>query len=39
MHGLGLTPVTLPPAETAAFVASERARWRKVIDDAGIKAE
>ena len=39
MRELGLMPVTLSPAETAAFIASETTRWRKVIVEAGIKAE
>jgi tripartite-type tricarboxylate transporter receptor subunit TctC len=39
MRELGLTPLTLSPAETAAFIKGEAARWGKVIRDAGIKAE
>ncbi|MBR0751889.1 tripartite tricarboxylate transporter substrate binding protein [Bradyrhizobium jicamae] len=35
----GLVMVTAPPAELDRYVASEEARWRKVIQDAAIKAE
>ena len=31
------TPVASTPAETAAFIAEDRARWQKVIAAAGIK--
>ena len=39
MRELGLTPLALSPGETAAFIKGETARWRKVIRDAGIKAD
>ncbi len=39
MRELGLTTLALSPAETAAFITSEAARWGKAIRDAGIKAE
>jgi tripartite-type tricarboxylate transporter receptor subunit TctC len=35
----GLVMVTAPPAELDRYFAGEEARWRKVILDAGIKAE
>jgi tripartite-type tricarboxylate transporter receptor subunit TctC len=35
----GLVMVTAPPAELDRYFASEEARWRQVIQDAGIKAE
>lgn len=35
----GAEPVGNPPEEFAATIRSEIARWRKVIRDAGIKAE
>jgi len=37
LHGLGATAVGGPPDETAVFVRQETERWRKVIQDAGIK--
>lgn len=39
MRELGLATLALSPAETAAFIQSETARWGKAIRDAGIKAE
>jgi tripartite-type tricarboxylate transporter receptor subunit TctC len=33
------TPVGSSPADTAAFLAEERERWRSVIVSAGIKTE
>jgi tripartite-type tricarboxylate transporter receptor subunit TctC len=38
-HDLYATPVGNSPAETQAFFAHERHRWREVITSAGIKAE
>ncbi|WP_298281416.1 tripartite tricarboxylate transporter substrate binding protein [uncultured Bradyrhizobium sp.] len=35
----GLVMVAAPPAELDRYFAGEEARWRKVIEDAGIKAE
>jgi tripartite-type tricarboxylate transporter receptor subunit TctC len=35
----GLVMVALPPAELDRYVRGEEERWRKVIEDAGIKAE
>lgn len=35
----GLVMVAQPPAELDRYFAGEEARWRKVIQDAGIKAE
>ncbi|WP_074131471.1 tripartite tricarboxylate transporter substrate binding protein [Bradyrhizobium sp. NAS96.2] len=35
----GLVTVAQPPAELNRYFAGEEARWRKVIEDAGIKAE
>jgi tripartite-type tricarboxylate transporter receptor subunit TctC len=35
----GLVMVASPPAELDRYFAGEEARWRKVIQDAGIKAE
>ncbi|WP_050422846.1 Bug family tripartite tricarboxylate transporter substrate binding protein [Bradyrhizobium tropiciagri] len=35
----GLVMVAQPPAELDRYFAGEEARWRKVIEDAGIKAE
>ena len=35
----GLVMVAQPPAELDRYVRGEEARWRKVIEDAGIKAE
>ncbi|MBR0873998.1 tripartite tricarboxylate transporter substrate binding protein [Bradyrhizobium tropiciagri] len=35
----GLVMVTAPPAELDRYFAGEEARWRKVIQDAGIKAD
>lgn len=35
----GLIMVTQPPAELDRYVRGEEERWRKVIEDAGIKAE
>ncbi|NEV01410.1 Bug family tripartite tricarboxylate transporter substrate binding protein [Bradyrhizobium uaiense] len=35
----GLVMVASPPTELDAYFAGEEARWRKVIEDAGIKAE
>ncbi len=37
IEAMSLTPVGSTPEETAAFIAAERARWGKVIADAGIK--
>jgi tripartite-type tricarboxylate transporter receptor subunit TctC len=39
MQELSITPVGSTPAETAVFIDEERARWRKVIDSAGIKPD
>lgn len=39
MRELGLTPLALSPAEAAAFIKSEAARWGTVIRDAGIRAD
>jgi len=39
MRELGLTTLALSPAETAAFIRDEAARWGKAIRDAGIKAD
>ena len=36
---IGATAVGSTPAEFAAFLATERARWKKVIADAGVKLE
>ncbi len=38
LQSLGTTFVGGTPGEFKAFVASETARWKKVVDDAGIKA-
>lgn len=35
----GLVMVAAPPADLDRYFAGEEARWRKVIEDAGIKAE
>ena len=35
----GLTMVPAPPQDFARYFRGEEARWRKVIQDAGIKAE
>ncbi len=35
----GLVMVASPPAELDRYFTAEEARWRKVIRDAGIKAE
>ncbi len=35
----GLVMVTAPPVELDRYFAGEEARWRKVIEDAGIKTE
>jgi len=35
----GLTPVGNSPAEAAAFIAEETARWQKVIRSANIRLE
>ena len=35
----GLVMVAAPPAELDRYFRGEEARWRKVIEDAGIKAE
>jgi len=37
--GMGLEPVGSSPADFAAYVKSESAKWGKVIKDAGVKAE
>ena len=39
LKGLGTTPVASTPTELAAHVKNELARWRKVIETAGIKPE
>lgn len=39
MEELGAIPVATGPDVFAAYIASERERWKKVIDVAGIKAE
>ena len=36
---IGATAVGSSPAQFDTFLKSERARWKKVIADAGIKAE
>jgi tripartite-type tricarboxylate transporter receptor subunit TctC len=36
---LGAQPIGGTPAEYRAFIASEVAKWRKVIRDAGVKLE
>jgi tripartite-type tricarboxylate transporter receptor subunit TctC len=36
---LGISAYASTPAEFAALIASETAKWGKVIRDAGIKAE
>ena len=36
---LGMEPAANSPEEFSAFVASEVARWTKLIQDAGLKAE
>src|SRR5262245_25006106 len=38
-RSLGAEPVGMTPAETAAFVASETARWREVIAKSNIRIE
>jgi tripartite-type tricarboxylate transporter receptor subunit TctC len=35
----GLTVIAQPPAELDRYVQGEEARWRKVIQEAGIKVE
>ena len=35
----GLVMVAQPPAELDRYLRAEEGRWRKVIEDAGIKAE
>ena len=35
----GLVMVARPPAELDRYVRGEEARWRKVIEDAGIRIE
>ena len=35
----GLVLVAAPPADLDRYFAGEEERWRKVIEDAGIKAE
>ena len=35
----GLEMVAQPPAELDRYLRAEEERWRKVIEDAGIKAE
>jgi tripartite-type tricarboxylate transporter receptor subunit TctC len=39
LRDLGAAPVGSSPAETAAFLKAETARWREVILSAGIKAD
>jgi tripartite-type tricarboxylate transporter receptor subunit TctC len=39
LHDLGYEPVASKPAEFAAFIAAEIARWAKVIASAGIKRQ
>jgi tripartite-type tricarboxylate transporter receptor subunit TctC len=39
MRELGLTTLSLSPAETAAFIKGETERWGKVIQATGIRAE
>ena len=36
---LGVAPVASTPEEFSTFMASEAARWGKLIKEAGIKAE
>jgi len=36
---LGATPVAIGPAEFAAYVDAETAKWKKVIDTAKITAD
>jgi tripartite-type tricarboxylate transporter receptor subunit TctC len=36
---LGAEPVTSTPAELRAFISAEIAKWRKVIETAGIRAD
>ena len=38
-RSLGAEPIGATPAETAAFVASETARWREVIVKNNIRIE
>ena len=39
LAGIGGEPMTTTPAQSAAFIRDEMARWGKVIRDAGVKAE
>lgn len=39
LAGIGAELVASPSADFAAFLAQERARWSKVIADAGIRIE
>ena len=39
LRGLDAMPMGISPADTAAFFARERERWRSVIVAAGIKPE
>ena len=39
MAGLGAEAITSTPQEFAAYIASERAKWARVVRDAGIKPE
>ena len=39
LQAVGATPVGSAPQETAVFVRQETERWRKVIQDAGIKLQ
>jgi tripartite-type tricarboxylate transporter receptor subunit TctC len=36
---LGAEPITMPPDEFAAFVGSERAKWRDVVKASGLRPE
>ena len=39
LQGLGLTLVADSPSQFAALIAAEAARWRAIVESAGIKAE